>query len=30
MFGTFESIREEFPHYFVDYQERTADTGAIE
>ena len=30
MFGQHRAIRESFPNYFVDYQERTDDTGAIE
>ena len=29
MFGKFESIREVFPNYMVDYQERSADRAAV-
>lgn len=30
MFGRAEAIQDVFPHYFVDYQERMVETGAIE
>ncbi len=30
MFGRYETIRDRFPYYFLDYQERLVGTGAIE